>query len=88
MKLQITQTNINEGRRNKSHHCPIALALKDAGWEYACVRPDIIYCRKYPAIGKHFYHSLQSQIFMQHFDSGLVVIPTTIELQETSSKSG
>lgn len=83
MKLQITQTHINNGQRNRSNYCPIAPALKDTGWEYACVSSDIIYCTKSPAIGKHFYHSLQSQIFMQHFDNGLKVIPIEIELLET-----
>lgn len=81
MNLTITAKHLKEGKKCKCRECPIALALIDAGFEKACVGVEIIYAVKNHSL-EYFKHSQQSQIFMQHFDRGLTVVPQTLEILE------
>lgn len=82
MQLTVTKENILKGKPKDANCCAIALALKDAGWTYVSVGPNIIYCTKEPAIGKHFRHSLDSRWFMQQFDNGHTLYETKLELED------
>lgn len=37
MKIQVTQEHIDKGEQCESGYCPIALAMKDAGFQNPCV---------------------------------------------------
>ena len=81
MKISITAEHIKNGTRKDFCNCPIALAIKSLGWEKVTVGPKIISLSKNNHT-KYLKHSLQSTIFMQHFDNYLTVIPLELEFRD------
>ena len=81
MKISITAEHIKNGKRKDACNCPIALAFKSLGWDQVTVGPTIISLLK-TNHAKHLKHSLQSNIFINHFDNGLTVIPMELEFRD------
>lgn len=81
MKISITAEHIKNGKRKDARNCPIALAFKSLGWEKVTVVPAIISLSS-ATHTKHLKHSLQSNIFINHFDNGLTVIPMELEFRD------
>ena len=72
MKLKVTMKHIQAGKPTNKGECPLALALKDAGFSYAYV-DDRGIC----ADGKYCTHTMATSTFMRAFDDGAPVIAGT-----------
>ena len=80
LKVEVTQAHIDKGGGTQPcFHCPIALAVKDAGIRDAAVHSQYI---KYAFNGRvHFIHLPEkAMFFIQHFDKGWPVQPFTFEV--------
>lgn len=70
--VRVTALDIKYGQRGKAFRCPIALALKDMGYNNPAVGTDVII----PDIDT-FGLPKNAQDFIKNFDKGLPVKPFT-----------
>ena len=77
MKITVTQQHIDAGVRGSATSDPVALALKDAGWEKVYVNVFGI------QLGKEKRYPLPEGMwkFMYDFDNGNPVFPFEFELE-------
>jgi hypothetical protein len=78
MIIQVTQSHIDAGVRGSATSDPVALALKDAGWEKAYV--NVFGIQRGPE--KRYPLPEGMWKFMYDFDNGILVFPTEFELEE------
>lgn len=83
VKLEITQSHIDDGVRTDATLCPIALALKSIGYEAIQVGRSGVYVPD-PGHGNKtlLYLSTEATQFVHDFDHGFPVEPCTLELKE------
>ena len=70
MKIQITQNHIKRGKKGRVTLCPIALALKERGFEKVRVRAEAV-----EIDGAKFSLSPNEMRFIKRFDNGEPVEP-------------
>lgn len=61
--IHVTQKHINDGISGNAYLCPIALALKDAGFDRVCVTRHMIRV----TLEDHSYHVIKIQGKLQDF---------------------
>lgn len=76
MQIKVTQRNINQGVRKSATCCPIANALKDAGFYGVNVGESIVY-----ANSNKYILTPGSSAFVKAFDAGDEVHPTTVTME-------
>ena len=77
IKLQITQDDINKGKRFDCSLCPIARAAKRYFNEMVNVSPQSIF------VGNNCYRILRTgENFILDFDGGVPVEPIEIEIEQ------
>lgn len=79
MRIHVTQEHVDHGRQCSTMWCPVALALRDAGFDWAIVRSYEITVKK---DGKEIAVPSTDEIndFECRFDNGLMVGPTEFEV--------
>lgn len=77
--INVTQENIDKGKRFASCSCPVALALKNAGYQKVSVTGPVV------CIGTGYRWKVTPEIytFIIGFDGGMKVKPFTFELPAT-----
>lgn len=80
LTLTIKWHHIHSGRINSANHDPIAIALRDMGYEAIMVGTDAVAAR----VGEQRYKwrlDSTAKVWVNRFDCGLNVQPTTIQLE-------
>ena len=80
MKITVTKEDIENGIRSSNKFCPIALALKRAGYKDAIVR-TIEFLYDCGNAGCNL--PLEAQKFIYSFDVGKPVKPFTFSIEDT-----
>ncbi len=84
MQITVTAEHIKNGVRKTACECPIALALREKFYD-AHVTSDIVQIKKKENDYWHEYRPAQRMIiFINHFDQGLTVVPTELEMRKLS----
>lgn len=73
-RINVTQFHIDSGKRDKPKSCPIALAMKDAGFSSVQVVQDFITYKEGRNIFFSVYHSRETLDFIKQFDTGEVPV--------------
>ena len=76
MKIQIKKKHIEQGKRGRSTLCPIALALKEKGFECVKVNAETV-----EVDGTDLVLSKQEARFVELFDDGRPVKPFVFRLK-------
>jgi hypothetical protein len=74
MKFCVTRKHIKSGQCKSVYYCPLALAIKEEGFS-----PVMVY-DNYAVIGHRTYDIRRGIRFINKFDRGLPVKPSTFEL--------
>lgn len=74
MKIKVERRHIQKGKRADCYKCPVALALKEAGYKGVEVGDGFV---EFDGIT---YNMRRGTRFIRRFDNNLSVKPTTIEL--------
>ncbi len=83
MKIQVTKECIEKGQRKSKSCCPIALALKEAGYRLPLVGSRVATFRiAGTELRQRVFLPAGARDFVEAFDSGLDVEPTVFELME------
>lgn len=78
MKLEITESHIEDGDRGDCSNCPIALALREL-----CGTDDVYVDGVFISAGDRTWKTPDAAAhFIEDFDSGLPVGPITLELPD------
>lgn len=86
LRIEVTQTEIDSGKRHCGDSCPIALAIKKADPTLAYVDvdgSDIVVRRPGEVHYMHVRTPDDAQSFINRFDAGVPVNPITLELTLT-----
>ena len=78
MRIQVTQKHIDEGKKDHCFLCPVALALRDAGFG----RPEVTVNRLYLLGAGCFALPDAAKTWIQDFDYGEPVQPFAFEVVE------
>jgi hypothetical protein len=76
MKIEVTQSDIDNGLSCDSQYCPIALAVRRAGFTNVNVDESVISVGD----GRLFEHDNERFDFLIHFDRNLEVEPFSFDL--------
>jgi len=82
MLVQVTAEHVKRGIRGSYSGCPIALAVRDLGYEYVSARWSV--CRVSKALPKIIEYDMprEARVFVEHFDSGKPVQPIQFIMEE------
>lgn len=75
MKVKVTAKHIAKGLSGSTQYCPVALALKENGFESAVVSET------YAIVKGTYYYFRRGTQFIKNFDEGKKVKPCTIKLE-------
>lgn len=75
MKVKVTAKHIAKGLSGSTQYCPVALALKEKGFENAFV------FETYAVVKGAYHYFRRGTKFIKDFDEGKKVKPCTIELE-------
>ena len=78
--ISVTQRHITEGRIGDCTLCPVALALKDAGYPNAVVFHDGSTLKRGGNLAYHG-HGIELELWLENFDDGEDVDPITLVLE-------
>lgn len=92
IKVRVTRAAIKAGERKRNYgsqdvavratSCPIAQALKAAGWQNVSVRSDLVFVRKYARPAPQAYEPSRSVCrFIYAADNGNALKPATFVLK-------
>ena len=88
MRIEVTKEHIEDGEKDSKFYCPIALAMKDAGYDRPCVGAlDVSWF-----IGKGDWNCAglptDAAQFVEDFDDGLNVEPFEFDLEVLHENQG
>lgn len=84
IKVRVTQKNIDEGCMENFHFCPIARAVRAAGFERITVDGCELSIGQYGHGQKVYRLSKKARNFVNNFDQGVPVRPFTFHAKEAS----
>ena len=87
ISIQVTEDHIKKGKRQSSHSCPIAIALKEQQKEFISTSVGVRYFDL--STKTHSYYGRMSKRaaqFVISFDNGLKVLPRRFRLAVISIK--
>jgi hypothetical protein len=73
LKVEVTESNIYNGTKRDSSHCPIALALKDKGYSYPIVGVDGLIYTYGNKRRSYYIAGLKARKFIKKFDNDEIV---------------
>lgn len=79
--IVVTQENIDEGKPHKAHDCPLACALRDAGFDDAIVFFESAYVDLPRRMSVACDLPLVAQEFREAFDRGQPVSPIQFDIE-------
>jgi len=73
LKVEVSKSNIYNGTKTDSSHCPIALALKDQKYEHPLVGVDGMIYLYHNKRGRYYIAGLKARKFIKKFDNDEIV---------------
>jgi hypothetical protein len=79
MKIEVSQDDINFGRRRSTGYCPIALAAQRTTGEKWIVGSNMMWKQDSPQ-DDNLYFAPEVELFIKNFDEGKPVNPFSFEI--------
>jgi hypothetical protein len=82
LRVEVKQQHIDKGRRRRSESCPIALAVRDAGYRDVKVGLNLSFGKRGTPGRKILRLPLQASVWIHNFDNGKPVKPFVFVARE------